>query len=300
MLTYLRGVQGHETAYPCQAPDRKLRLFTVACCRQVWDGVICDMCEGKGWFWTAKGPEPAWKDECLDCHGTGRVGGLTDPRSRRAVEVAERYAEGEVTEQERQSADEKSAFAFTDRTISDRPPSPLMAATNICGWPNDVYSSVNWVRYWLKGAVSLTVQAALLRDIFGNPWQPIQFRHDDQQRTGQTRWRDWQRITAWHDHTVPRIAQAIYDDRAFGEMLVLADALEDAGCTDVAILSHCRGAERVGVPTGWYRCDECKIRYQHPGRCCDGKERVAIVESRAIQSCHARGCWVLDLLLGKE
>jgi hypothetical protein len=40
---------------------------------------------------------------------------------------------------------------------------------------------------------------------------------------------------------------------------ILADALEEAGCTDVKILSHCR----------------------QPGE-------------------HVRGCWVVDLLLGKE
>ena len=54
-------------------------------------------------------------------------------------------------------------------------------------------------------------------------------------------------------------AQAIYDDRALERLPVLADALEEAGCTDAAILEHCRG----------------------PGP-------------------HVRGCWVIDLLLGKE
>jgi len=63
----------------------------------------------------------------------------------------------------------------------------------------------------------------------------------------------------WNDATVPHIAQAIYDDRAFDRLPVLADALEEAGCTDAAILDHCRGP----VP-------------------------------------HVRGCWVVDLLLGKE
>jgi hypothetical protein len=55
------------------------------------------------------------------------------------------------------------------------------------------------------------------------------------------------------------LAQAIYEDRAFDRLPVLADALEDAGCTNSDLLGHLRG----------------------PGP-------------------HARGCWVLDLLLGKE
>jgi hypothetical protein len=46
---------------------------------------------------------------------------------------------------------------------------------------------------------------------------------------------------AWNDATVPRIAQDIYDERAFYRLPVLADALEDAGCTDRDILGHLRG-----------------------------------------------------------
>src|SRR5262249_25241945 len=63
----------------------------------------------------------------------------------------------------------------------------------------------------------------------------------------------------WNDGTVARIAQAIYDERAFERLPVLADALEDAGCDNADILSHCRS---------------------------DGP--------------HVRGCWVVDLLLGKS
>lgn len=66
-------------------------------------------------------------------------------------------------------------------------------------------------------------------------------------------------ILAWNDGTVPRMAQSIYEERAFDRMPILADALEEAGCDNEAILQHCRG----GGP-------------------------------------HVRGCWVLDLLLGKE
>jgi hypothetical protein len=54
------------------------------------------------------------------------------------------------------------------------------------------------------------------------------------------------------------MAQAIYVERLFADLPILADALKDAGCTDAAILALCRG----------------------PGE-------------------HVRGCWVVDLLLGK-
>jgi hypothetical protein len=62
----------------------------------------------------------------------------------------------------------------------------------------------------------------------------------------------------WDGGTAPRLAAAIYDERAFDRLPILADALEDAGRTDADILGHCRS----------------------------GRE-------------HVRGCWVVDLLLGK-
>ena len=54
------------------------------------------------------------------------------------------------------------------------------------------------------------------------------------------RWTDpsW---LSWNDGAVYRIAQDIYDTRTFDHLPILADALEDAGCTNVDILSHCRG-----------------------------------------------------------
>jgi hypothetical protein len=45
---------------------------------------------------------------------------------------------------------------------------------------------------------------------------------------------------AWNGGIVRKLAQAIYDEHRFGDLPILADALEEAGCTDEAILSHCR------------------------------------------------------------
>jgi hypothetical protein len=44
----------------------------------------------------------------------------------------------------------------------------------------------------------------------------------------------------WHDGTVVKLAQGIYDERAFDRLPQLADALNDAGCRDTDILGHCR------------------------------------------------------------
>lgn len=82
----------------------------------------------------------------------------------------------------------------------------------------------------------------LLRDIFGNPFRPTAL---------DPRWLEWKR------NKVAKMARVIYRKRCFRNLPVLADALEEAGCRDAAILTHCR----------------------------------APVE-------HARGCWVVDAVLG--
>ena len=46
---------------------------------------------------------------------------------------------------------------------------------------------------------------------------------------------------AWSTSTVTQVAAGIYEERAFDRMPILADALEDAGCTDVDVVGHCRG-----------------------------------------------------------
>jgi mannitol/fructose-specific phosphotransferase system IIA component (Ntr-type) len=44
----------------------------------------------------------------------------------------------------------------------------------------------------------------------------------------------------WSDPTVVRVAQTIHESRNFCDLPILADALEDAGCTDAALLDHFR------------------------------------------------------------
>jgi hypothetical protein len=65
-------------------------------------------------------------------------------------------------------------------------------------------------------------QSDLVRDIFGNPFQPVTM------------------DSSWQTSTVVALAKAIYKEEAFDRMPILADALEDAGCTNTDILNHCR------------------------------------------------------------
>jgi hypothetical protein len=70
------------------------------------------------------------------------------------------------------------------------------------------------------------LQCELLRDVFGNPFRPV---------TADPAW------LHRNDGTVVKVARAIYDERAFERLPLLGDALEDAGCTEEALLSHLRG-----------------------------------------------------------
>lgn len=49
-----------------------------------------------------------------------------------------------------------------------------------------------------------------------------------------------------HDGLLVSMAKMMYDSRDFSGMLMLADALEEAGCSDQDILDRCRsGSEHV-------------------------------------------------------
>lgn len=81
---------------------------------------------------------------------------------------------------------------------------------------------------------------APLRCIFGNPFRPAEFSAD------------------WRTDTAVTLAEQMYAARDFGAAPILADALQDAGCSNDEMLRHCR----------------------HDG-------------------VHVRGCWVVDMILGK-
>jgi hypothetical protein len=224
MLEFLRG----------KASDRKLRLFGCACCRRVWHL-------------------------------------LTDEKIRRAVEVLERYGDGLAGREELRrvvsEVDELFGFIRTELRYNEGSASPEYAVL--------VYAVLSALmaadmeveevlRYTLFASRPLASdldrlakeerqpaldsadrrgkdwQSNLFRDLFGNPFRPVAL------------------DPTWLTPTVKALARAIYDDRTFADLPVLADALEEAGCTNVDILNHCR----------------------QPGE-------------------HARGCWVLDLALGK-
>ena len=83
--------------------------------------------------------------------------------------------------------------------------------------------AVQRVRMAGDPAAEEAAQKALVRENFGDPFRPVAI--DPRWRTSDT----------------VGLARAIYDDRAFERLPILADALMDAGCEDEQIISHCRG-----------------------------------------------------------
>jgi ATP-dependent Clp protease ATP-binding subunit ClpA len=63
-------------------------------------------------------------------------------------------------------------------------------------------------------------------------------------------WHTWYTIDpawlSWNGGTIPKIARVIRQERRWQDLPVLADALEEAGCTDQEILGHCRQAGQHG------------------------------------------------------
>lgn len=178
--------------------------------------------------------------------------------------------------------------------------------------------AIDWAYHWCMAAMpSMDVKAGLIRDIIGNPFRtlPLLTRtvycdrcNGKGQRTpgkkcgtcdgsgktfGNADWLDW------NGGTIRAMASGIYEGRRFDDMPILADALEDAGCVNEDVLMHCRGMERSiatcrgcggdGLSTGPPECRPCR-------RCDNGE----IVTWAPIRGPHVRGCWVLDLILGKE
>jgi hypothetical protein len=79
-------------------------------------------------------------------------------------------------------------------------------------------------------AAEQRAQCQLLRDLFPNPFRPLSFN------------------PSWSTPNVIALSEVAYQERLLpsGELdvprlAVLADALEDAGCTDADILNHLRG-----------------------------------------------------------
>ena len=156
-------------------------------------------------------------------------GSLKDERCRAAVEVAESYADGLTTEAALGSARAAaSGVAWGEEGRN----AAVFAASE------DASVAAGVTLYYLacdaanKDSRHVTADAAraaarmllapLLRDIF-NPFPPAFV------------------CPAWDGGLIQRFASALYDQRAFDQLPLLADMLEEAGTTDAQLLAHLRG-----------------------------------------------------------
>ncbi len=179
---------------------------------------------------------------------------ITEDSTRNALSCAERFADRNATSRERREqyaringcADEFTPELAVQSALSRH---AFNCAQDTSSWAalatgfaaDSAAVNVYHFQFGLETRNAEFVQQSnLLRDIFGNPFRPVAA------------------DPAWLTPTVQSIAAAIYEDRAFDRLPILADALEEAGCTDADMLLHCR----------------------QPAD-------------------HVRGCWVVDLVLGK-
>jgi hypothetical protein len=190
-----------------KASDRKLRLFAVACCRRIWDV-------------------------------------LTDYRSQLAIEVAERFAEGEASGRELAEA-WAAAGEVSPSGHGDAARNPSWHRTHTAAWR--VAGVAAWVAALDTYRCAEGVAIVLIRDLFDNRFRPVMLG------------------TGCRTRTVVSLAKAASEERIMpsreldnARLGVLSDALEEAGCTYSDILGH--------------------LRSSGP---------------------HVRGCWALDLVLGK-
>ena len=244
----LNGIRGRESR-------RKVRLFTIACCRRF-------------------------------------LAILADERSRHALEVIEGYVDDNANDIQLQEASEAAEQAFQSQRLrvlasivgselasqaskepgglfrlidtqaardahdaADGDPAAMAASAAWSATASDLelqnagYSLIDSAIGTANQAAAAAsdtkveeeMQAELLRDIFGDPLREIHL--------------DRQFVTP----TITAMSKQMYDSHDFVSMPMLANALEAAGCRDTAILDHCRSP-----------------------------------------SPHVRGCWVLDLILGKQ
>lgn len=184
--------------------DRKLRLLACACCRRVWHLLV---------------------SEC----------------SRRAVAVAERYADGLVSPQRLNDIYQGARAGISEK----RGPAGAAAATVAAlasapelttgGRALELAAALDELARTTAGMSrpgELPLDAAwcadLVRDAFG-PAAGIP-------RIDQ----------AWQTSDVRILARRAYEDRDFLAVALLGDALEDAGCTVSALLDHCRSGKIHG------------------------------------------------------
>lgn len=183
------------------ASDRKVRLFSCACCRRAWDLArdprlheILSLVEG-------------FADGTVNDRARGRAHGLASQLIYLEGQIG--YAQSCLGAELREAARKTVSrlhFSFGCEAAF------AIGSTVGAGTPRPEAARAEGEQ-----------QTPLVRDIFGNPFRPVIFSLE------------------WCTDTAVALARQMYESRDFGAMPILADALQDAGCDKDDILSHCRG-----------------------------------------------------------
>ena len=208
---------------------------------------------------------------CACCRRIWRL--LTDARSRKAVEVAELHALGLVSEEERERALLMACDAFQEADEDDpyAEPGADITSSLLCPSTADASHPTSFDAHEISVAaaelVAIEGSSPADEDPTGNKWERI--------RAGERAvqchllidiignpFRPVSVDPSWLTLAVVKQAKAISRKRAFDRLFMLSTDLEGAGCTNA-------------------RCPSLLEHCRAPGL-------------------HVRGCWVVDLLLGKE
>lgn len=155
---------------------------------------------------------------------------LQRKQSRHLVEVSERFADDSASVEELLRATDAApkGSLIKGTYTSTRRPNHLPIASQAERAVIGAACTDPWEAAWQTARMAENLlgeggRVALIRDIFNNPFRSVVI--------GPT----------WRSSAVKELGRVIYDERAFGRMPDLADALQSAGCSNTAVLNHCRG-----------------------------------------------------------
>src|SRR5262245_50113038 len=180
------------------------------------------------------------KARLFACASARRVWVRMDAKGRNAVDVAEQFADGLATTEELTSSHDVGMNAWSQSGNTW----PVMLISGMAVSLGEAFSAA---LYTVKHAPEALIPPgtpnrkvskarerrtlhAYFTEVFGNPLRPVTI------------------DPAWLTPTVTSLATVAYEERSLpsGELdparlAVLADALEEAGCTDADLLGHLRG-----------------------------------------------------------
>jgi len=147
-----------------------------------------------------------------------------DEPGERATAIAERLADGPAPPAE---------LSWARRRVQDWLALPMRAEANqrraqLANVLRAAFAPADWFAlgpHHFHQESQSRLQCDVIRDVYGRWSQPVLVRGG------------WLRANA---EAVPKVARAIYEEKHFADLPVLADALEEAGCAEAALLGHLR------------------------------------------------------------